>query len=244
MYLSEKERDRRYGQLREVMAKENMQVILVVGNNHATGSPSFATGNFRYLTNFFMTTLYGILVFFREGNPILLVPQESQEYWAKRYSWIEDVRISTNYAGAVSEILEVKGLAGSRVGILSMESIPASTYLSLKKGLPNVEFFDAKDLLLPFRFIKSEEERRLMEKAAEVNDEAYNATLKKIRPGMKEYEIIGILEGYHRGNRADRTFNIISSGPFPISKEGVPFPAGHGTRAKEKSKKGIAYFWK
>ena len=40
---------------------------------------------------------------------------------------------------------------------------------------------------------------------------------------MKEYEVAGILEGYHRGHGADKTFNLVFSGPFPVTKEGIPF---------------------
>jgi Xaa-Pro aminopeptidase len=47
--------------------------------------------------------------------------------------------------------------------------------------------------------------------------------IKKLKPGMREYEVAGIIEGFHRGHGADKTFNLVFSGPFPLSKEGVPF---------------------
>jgi len=43
--------------------------------------------------------------------------------------------------------------------------------------------------------------------------------LKMIRPGVTEREIIGILEGFHRGHGSDQTFNIIFSGPFPVNSK-------------------------
>lgn len=223
MYLSTTERERRYKQLRESMAREDIEVLLVVGNNHATGGPSWATGSFRYLTDFFIFSSYGVLLFFRDTNPIMLVPIELQDVRAKRYSWVNDVRISFDYAETMVHLLQEKGLTQAKVGIVSMESMPTKTYLSLREKLPKVEFLDAGFILLRQRFIKGKEEMRLMEKAAQLNDGAYKEVLKSIRPGIKEYEIVGILEGYHRRNGADRTFNLISSGPFPSSKEGSPF---------------------
>jgi Xaa-Pro aminopeptidase len=208
------------------MAEENVGVLLVVGNNHATGNPSFATGSFRYLTDFFIISLYGMLVFFRETNPVMLVPMELQEVYAKKYSWIDDVRTSFDYAEAVVQLLEDRGLTHGKVGIASMNSIPVPVYRSLKERLPNAEFFDASSVLTNLRFIKGDEERKLLKEAAKLNDGAYKEVLGHIRPGIKEYEIGGILDGYQRRNGADRTFNLISSGPFPISKEGVPFE-GH-----------------
>jgi hypothetical protein len=71
MYLSEQERDRRYGLVRRVMNEEGIDALLVVGNNHASGSPLFSTGSFRYLTDFFIFSLYGLLLFFREEEPLI-----------------------------------------------------------------------------------------------------------------------------------------------------------------------------
>ena len=223
MYLTKTEKNRRYEQVREAMGRENVGALLVVGNGHATGNPFFASGSFRYLADFFIMTLYGMIVFFREGDPVMLLPGELQEIYAKKYSWIEDVRVSSNYAETVAQLLEEKGLLRGKVGIAGMDSIPASAYLSLREKLPKVEFFDATPILLPLRFIKSEEEKALMKRSAELNDEAYREVLKRVRPGMKEYEVVGILDGYHRGHGADRAFNLTSSGPFPVSREGVPF---------------------
>ena len=237
MYLSKQERNRRYEQLRKIMGKDGIDALVVVGNSHATGNPFFATGNFRYLTDFFIFSLYGLLLFFRESDPIMLVPMELQETFGKKYSWINDVRISIDYAETVTHILEEKKLSKGKIGIVSMESLPASTYLSFRENLPKANFFEAASILLPMRFIKGEEEKRLLKKAAELNDGAYKEVLKRLQPGMKEYEVAGILEGYHRGKGADKTFNLVFSGPFPATKDGIPFqglPWCPGQRAVEK----------
>ncbi|MCJ7783237.1 MAG: Xaa-Pro peptidase family protein [Desulfobacterales bacterium] len=237
MYLSEQEKDRRYGLVRKAMSEEGIDALLVVGNNHASGSALFSTGSFRYLTDFFIFSLYGLLLFFREDDPMMLVPMELQEAMAKKYSWIKDIRISFNYAETVAQVLQERGLHDRKIGMISMESLPASTYLSLQERLPKAIFSEATSLVLPFRFIKGGEERRLMEKAGELNDGAYQEVLKQLKPGMREYEVAGIIEGYHRGKGADKTFNLVFSGPFPATKDGIPFqglPWCPGQRAIEK----------
>ena len=236
MYLSEQERDRRYAALRASMAREDIPVLLVVGNGHATGSPVFSTGGFRYLTDFFIFSQYGLLLFFLKDDPIMLVPMELQETVAKKYSWVDDIRLSVDYAETVTRVLKDKRLERENVGMISMESIPASMYLSLREKLPEAKFAEAGPMLLRQRFTKSDDERRLLEKAAELNDGAYKEVLKKVRPGMKEYEVAGIIEGYHRRHGADKTFNLVFSGPFPASKEGIFFqglPWCPGQRAIE-----------
>ena len=237
MYISKEERDRRYAALRASMAKEDMPVLLVVGNGHATGSPIFSTGGFRYLTDFFIFSYYGLLLFFQNDDPIMLVPMELQDTVAKKYSWIDDIRLNINYADTVAAVLREKGLDKGNVGIISMESIPASTYLSLREKMPEAQIIDAGTALLRQRFIKSDEERKLLRRAAELNDGAYKEVLNRLKPGMKEYEVAGIIEGFHRGHGADKTFNLVFSGPFPLSPEGVPFqglPWCPGQRAIEK----------
>jgi len=237
MFLSEREKDRRYEEVRRAMAREGLDALLVVGNNHSTGSASFSTGSFRYLSDFYIFSLYGLLLFFREHEPVLLVPMELQGTVGKKYSWVKDVRVSADYTEAVREVLAGNGLSRCRMGLISMDSLPASTYLTLREKLPQVEFTDAASLVLSIRFTKAPEERSLMEKAAELNDGAYREVLKALRPGMKEYEVGGILEGYHRSHGADRTFNLVFSGRFPTTKEGVPFqglPWCPGQKAIEK----------
>jgi Xaa-Pro aminopeptidase len=223
MYLSEQEKDRRYGLVRQAMNKDGIDVLLVVGNGHYSGNPIFSTGSFRYLSDFFIFSLYGFLLFFQEDDPIMLVPMELQEDMAKKYSWIRDIRMGLNYAGTIANILQEKKLQDRKIGLISMDSIPASTYLSLKEKLPKASFSEASSLVLPLRFIKSEEERRLLEKAGELNDGAYQEVLNHLKPGMREYEVAGIIEGYHRGKGSDKTFNLVFSGAFPVTKEGLPF---------------------
>jgi len=223
MYLSEQERDRRYGLVRKAMSEEGVDALLIVGNSHFSGGPLFSTGNFRYLTDFFIFSLYGLLLFFREEEPIMLIPMELQEVMAKKYSWIRDIRLSLNYSETVSRIFLEKGLQERKIGIISMDSLPASTYLSLRERLPKAVFSEATSLVLPFRFIKSEEEKLFMEKAGQLNDAAYQEVLGSLKPGMTEFEVAGIIEGHHRAKGADKTFNLVFSGPFPASKSGTSF---------------------
>ena len=235
MYLSRQERDRRYGMLRESLAKKNIDAILVMGNQNMGGSTE--TGSFRYLTDFYVIARYAVLLFFRTGEPILLLSSDSLSYWARRYSWIEDTRSSEDYPQTMAHIIEEKKLSAGKLGIVGMDSMPASFYLALKGRFPKAEFLDASSLLMKMRQVKGREECELLQKAGKINDEAYIELLKNLRPGIKEFEIAGILDGVQRKNGSDRTFNLISSGPFPTWPDGTPFhclPGLPGLRAIEK----------
>lgn len=213
MYLSPNEKERRYQLLRERMKREGLNAILLVGNS-GIGGPS-GPGGFRYLTDFYMIFDYGLLLFFVESDPVMWVGSDLTRYHAGKYSWIKDVRASSRYAQEVVNVVKEREKAKGRLGIVSMQSLPASIYQRLRDEFPSLELIDASSILLDLRFSKSPEEQTLLRKAAEIADGSFQEVLKMIRPGVKGREIIGCLEGFHRSHGSDRTFNIIGSGPFP-----------------------------
>jgi Xaa-Pro aminopeptidase len=213
MYLSNSEKERRFALLNGQMAKENIDAILVSGNSVSVGS--FGSGSFRYLTDFFMIAGDSLLLFFSESDPVMWVGNDIHEHQALKGSWIKDVRVSSSYAPEVVSVIKERTKGNGRVGISSLKSLSASIYNDLRKNLPSCDLMDADPILLNMRLSKSEEEQQLLKRSAEIIDSGFQALLKSIRPGVTERELVVILEGYHRGRGCDRTFNLISSGPFP-----------------------------
>jgi Xaa-Pro aminopeptidase len=216
MYLSNGEKERRFVLLREKMAEENIDALLVYGNSVSVGS--FGAGSFRYLTDFFMIAGDGLLLFFSRSDPVLWVGNDIHEHQASKGSWVRDVRVSSSYAPEVVRVIKERTKGNGRVGISSLKSLSANIYKELQENLPSCEWIDADPILLDMRLSKSEEEQRLLKRSAEIVDQGFQALLKSVRPGVTERELVGILEAWHRGQGCDRTFNLISSGPFPRKK--------------------------
>ena len=213
VYLSSAEKERRYRLLRERMKREGLNAILLVGNSGIGGTSG--PGSFRYLTDFYMIFDYGLLLFFAESDPVMWVGSDLTQYHAGKYSWIKDVRVNSRSAQEVVKVVKQREKAKGKLGIVSLYSLPAAVFQSLRDELPSWELIDANPILLDLRFSKSEEEQVLLRKAAEIADGSFQEVLKMIGPGVKGREIIGCLEGFHRRQGSDRTFNIIGSGPFP-----------------------------
>jgi Xaa-Pro aminopeptidase len=213
MYLSNAEKERRYGLLHKQMAEENMDALLVYGNSVSVGS--FGAGSFRYLTDFFLIAGDGLLLFFSGSDPVLWVGNDIHAHQALKESWIHDVRISSSYAPEVIRVIKERTKGNGRVGISSLKNLPAHIYRELQKNLASCEWIDADPILLEMRLSKSEEEHRLLKRSAEIVDRGFQTLLKSVKPGVTERELVGILEACHRGQGCDRTFNLISSGPFP-----------------------------
>lgn len=213
MYLSMKEKERRYALVREMMGKEGIDPLLVVGNAGIGGSTG--PGNFRYLTDFFVIFDYSLLLFFAESEPVMLVGSSLSRYHALKKSWIDDVRESSHYELDVMNAVKERGGPKGKLGVAGMEGVPASLYQSIRENLSSWELVDVSPSLLDIRLSKSDEEQHLLKRAAEIVDGGFQAALGMIKPGVTEQDIGGVLEGFYRGHGSDRTFNLISSGPFP-----------------------------
>jgi len=213
MYLSDAEKERRFALLRKQMAEKNIDALLAYGNSVSVGS--FGAGSFRYLTDFFLVAGDGLLLFFSENDPVLWVGNDIHEHQASKASWIRDVRISSSYGPEAVKVIKERTKGNGRLGLSSLKNFPASLYQVLQGNLPSCEWIDADPILLDMRLSKSAEEHRLLKRSAGIVDQGFQALLKSVRPGVTERELVGILEACHRGQGCDRTFNLISSGPFP-----------------------------
>jgi Xaa-Pro aminopeptidase len=221
MYLNAEERDRRFEELRKRMKANSIDALLIVGMDTRGGGTG--TGSFRYLTDFFIIYHYGVLVFSRDQDPILFIGSELQRYWAIKHGWIRDVRVSSDISDGVVSLLLSNGYGKKAIGMSGLENHPAGLTRRLSGAMPEASLVDCSSILFEMRLVKNPEEQRLMKTCAEIIDSSFVKICQEIKPGMREYEIVGRLEGFHRSCDLDKTFNLISSGPFPTNGNGL-FP--------------------
>ncbi|MFA6817216.1 MAG: Xaa-Pro peptidase family protein [Lentisphaeria bacterium] len=162
--------------------------------------------NVRYLSEYWPTFEAGAVFVPAEGKPVLLIGPESEQY-AKGRAVIPDVakmicyRESAEpaYPGiAVATFPEVAKIAGckklKKLGIVSKAITTIPVMDALKEQLPDVELVYADDTLAPLRYIKSENELACLRKAYEVSEIAVGAILNEMKPGMTEFQVIGIAQ--------------------------------------------------
>lgn len=211
--FSNQERDRRYAKIRALMKENGIDVLVAVSIG---GSPSYE-GNLRYFTGQFVKTNTGCqyIVFPLIGEPIYVLGYYSvfkSSVFAERYSWVKDVVALPQITDSVLEAIKKKGLGESTIGLAG--PIPYFVYNALKEGLPKARLVNCDSLILNARIVKSPEEIKQIEQAAMLNDKAYEAVKKIIKPGVWEHEVIGVAEGVMRGGGAERTFNLVRSHPL------------------------------
>jgi Xaa-Pro aminopeptidase len=224
MVLSLEEKDRRYSLVKERMAAQGLDGLIVIGNGQITQK-----GYVKYLTNY-RSMLYNIVVIFPiEGEARLLVPSPVQEYWGGILSWIKNVEEQVpNLNESLSRSLQEMRLSKGRLGLINTKIISADTYLSLTRDFPDSTMVDATPILDEIRMIKSRGEQELVRTAANLADLSFKVLSEILRPGMSEREIVAQVDRALIAGGAEDIFHLFSSKP------GNLFPFAPSDRAIEK----------
>jgi Xaa-Pro aminopeptidase len=72
--------------------------------------------------------------------------------------------------------------------------VPVQNYLTWQKELPGWKFRDVSTAFRALRLVKSSEEIEWLKKGAALTDNALQALIDNIRPGLREYELGAIVE--------------------------------------------------
>ncbi len=163
--------------------------------------------NVRYLTEYWPTFETAGVFVPAEGDPILLIGPESENY-ARGRSKIANIEMMVEYresadpeypgipvatfAGVAAKALPGRTLR--RLGLVGTTIMPLPVYESLQRDLPGVELVKADDTLSDLRTIKSDAEIALMREAFRISELAVEAILNEIKPGMTELQVIGIAQ--------------------------------------------------
>jgi Xaa-Pro dipeptidase len=169
---------RRYKALRECMAKEGLDAVLVCGNQYAGFE-----GAVRYVSGFEIVHRYVYVVLPLEGEPTLVFPSEARWIGDKRKPWVQK-HVWADIPGQwLREYGEHQGW--KRVGVHGMSYVmPVRDYIMLES---------APFLLLPFdapfdlaRAVKSEWELTAIRRGLDIITDGFWELLRAYEPGKTE----------------------------------------------------------
>jgi Xaa-Pro aminopeptidase len=94
----------------------------------------------------------------------------------------------------------------------------------IDKSLPDTELVPTVRLIEPLRMVKDEDELRIMRRAIQISDQAFNIVSRRIEPGMTEKQVAWDIEKTMRDLGAqDRAFGtIVAAGPNGAMAHAVP----------------------
>ncbi len=225
------EKEKRHGAIKEILKKENLQALLLIGDTNV--GPGFY-GDLRYFTNNRIIFHRQIVAIFMDSDPVLLAGSEIQRQAAIRRSFVKDCRLFYENGGAdLARLLKERGVSKGRVGV-NLEMLPTAWYFYLKKDLPQIEWVETHDPIMRIRTHPSEEEREVIRKAANLADEGFDAALETIRPGVNEFEIVAEIERAARAAGGEEHFTLIGSGKFSFGNDhSLPLPYSPSHRRVE-----------
>ncbi|HLX33232.1 MAG TPA: Xaa-Pro peptidase family protein [Gaiellaceae bacterium] len=194
--------DAKLERVRALMAEEELDALVVRTPDDVL-----------YLTNFWGMKGYDACVFPREGEPVLITIEASEED-AARTAWTEDVRLIRGYdpddprpviARTLDAAVEASGWY-ERVGLeLSlgtqasdrMVGEPTTFTAAWFDAFPGVA--DATPLLVRARSLKTEQEVERLRLANEIAAAAMEHVRGLLRPGMTEAQAAALWQGFVHG---------------------------------------------
>ncbi|HLY85903.1 MAG TPA: Xaa-Pro peptidase family protein [Gaiellaceae bacterium] len=213
-------RDRpKLDRVRALMAEENLDALVVR-----------APDNVLYLTNFWGMKGYDACVFPREGEPVLITIEASEDD-AARTAWTEDVRLIRGYdpedpRPPIARTLDAVVTAVrdyERVGLeLSMGTQaadrmvgePTTFTASWFDSFP--EAADATSLLARARSLKTEQELERLRLANDIAAAGMEHIRDRLRLGMKEAEAAALWQGFVHGEGTGWQGKVDLALPFSL----------------------------
>lgn len=190
--------------------------------------------NVRYLTEYWPTFEQAGVFVPAKGDAVLLIGPESYKYAVGR-SVVPKIALMLNYRESAEpdypgiplatypEVVKMSGLKSLRkLGLVGTAVMTKPTLDAVANQLPGVQVVAADEVFRPLRWIKSENELNCHRKAFKVAEKAVQAMLNELKPGMTEFQAIGIAQreiyangGEYEGHSlycfgGDRTSNGIS----------------------------------
>ena len=200
--FSPEEMARRWALARKLMDEEDLRALIVFGNS---GVNRHNQANVFWLTNH-LDLHHNYLVAPREESiePSLYVGLRNHVPNARQVSEIPIIEWG-GYTPALTaaERLKACGITRGRLGVVGVNAkfgmgIPYQHDQDLRRELPELDLIDVTADFTRLREVKSNEEITWLERAAAFTDRSIEALRYKIRVGLPEYALLGIIEGAYR----------------------------------------------
>ena len=205
MAISRQEYERRYIAIRELMRKDELDCLVIVGLGD-----DFNRGNIRYITG---SGRGGCCIFPLEGQPVLLtgLNQSTSPKIRKTVEAIDLLELRETADSVLQVGREISRFhRGGKIGIVGMGCISVPMYLPLKE-LFGEKLVESTLIFEKVRAIKSEEEIEKMRIAATVADNVFDQLMVTIRPGISDYETYGLVKNIVYQHGCDYSFDLIDA---------------------------------
>lgn len=213
----------RWCSVQRMMEEWNLDLVLAYADDHATFGPAHA----RWLADFPVHFEPVCVLIPREGNPVMLVGPESDQY-ALLASRMTDVRVLREFTHpdedypyskiqSLSEILHetVHDLRSVRSVGVAGQGLMGGEVLSAFRQVLDAQWIDIENAMCDLRAVKSPSEIDVIRYAYEIAEKGLEAGVQAIRAGVTEREVAAEAEAAmrHAGAEGTGIDTIVASGP-------------------------------
>jgi Xaa-Pro dipeptidase len=216
---SPQEIDRRYQSLRAAMERENLDALIVCGNQYAGFE-----GAVLYVSGFEIVHRYVYVVVPLSGEPTLVFPREARWIGDKQKPWVKD-HVWPDVPGQwIRDRARERGW--KRLGVYGMNFVMAvRDYRELMNGPAELVPFDYQFDMA--RAVKSEEELAEVRDAMDIIVDGFWALVAAYKPGKTEADIMApAVERFFARGAGPRMMNILLSGALGEAEASFKVP-GH-----------------
>ena len=214
----------RWQRVQAAMAEHDLDFLIAYADDRATFGPAHA----RWLANFPVHFEPVCILIPRQGNPVMLVGPESDQY-ALLVGQIADVRVLREFThpdedypfSRIQGLSEVMADLGhtpqsvKRVGLAGRGLISSDMMAAWQAALPNLEWVDMENALCDIRARKSPAEIEVIRHAYKIAEAGLQAALDTIQVGVTERQVAAEIDAAMRraGSEGTGIDTIVASGP-------------------------------
>ena len=170
----------RYRRVREEMAREDVDVLVVSGSEY-TGFD----GAVAYMSGFNIVHRYAYVLVPREGDAAIVFPSEARYVGFHDAAWVDE-KVFVDRPG---DWLRERCAGAGRVGVYGLDYVMnVRDYRALAEGSYEVVPFD--EAFDRARAVKSEAEMESVREAVNINEAGFWEVLRAYEPGKTEAEIM------------------------------------------------------
>ncbi|MDQ2982812.1 MAG: M24 family metallopeptidase [Actinomycetota bacterium] len=188
MGVSTAEVERRYANVREAMARDGLDAVIVSGNEY-TGFEGAVT----YMSGFVIVHRYAYVLLPLDGEPSIVFPVEARYVGEHGTTWIDEQVFAEAPGGWLAERLRDRGW--KRVGVYGLDYVmTVRDFRALSGGGTELVPWDVEFDLA--RAVKSDEELESVRDSVRINTEGFWIFLEAFAPGRSEAEVLAPCEQY------------------------------------------------
>jgi Xaa-Pro aminopeptidase len=200
--MPQSEVDRRYGRVREAMARDGLDAVIVSGNEY-TGFEGAVT----WMAGFVIVHRYAYVLLPLEGDPAIVFPREATYVGEHGTTWIEN-QVFVDKPG---EWLAAQ-VRGKRIGVYGLDYVMSVRDYRALEGVAEIVPWDVG--FDHARAVKSEIELDSVRDSVRINTEGFWIFLEHFAPGKTEREILAPCEQYFVEQGCGRlTMDMVLTGP-------------------------------